>query len=112
MSENYVTQKQLQTTLDEAFKKNNKLVVDEISEVVNDLIDRFDSRFLSLEEKFSKLEFETKSSINKLTNTIDGFVKRLEDYEVESRVRDAQFERLVIWAKEVSTKTGIPLPQL
>jgi hypothetical protein len=45
-------------------------------------------------------------------NTIDGFVKRLEDYEVESRARDAQYERLVKWAKEVSKKTGIALPQL
>jgi len=38
--------------------------------------------------------------------------KRIDDYEIESHARDAQFARLTQWAKEVSAKTGIPMPQL
>ncbi len=59
-----------------------------------------------LDEKASEL------SIDKLTRTIDGFVKRLEDHEVEIAARDSQFEKLLIWARKVSEKTGIPLENL
>lgn len=54
----------------------------------------------------------SQSSINTLTNTIDGFVKRLDDSEIESASRDRQFERLLEWARKVSEKTGIPLENL
>lgn len=111
MTEKYVTEE----TLDKALKKNNKLIFDEFSEVMSDMMDRFDGRFNKIENVIAEIKEEIidlKKSHDRLLNTVDGFVKRLEDYEVESRARDAQFERLVIWAKEVSTKTGIPLPQL
>lgn len=104
----YVTQKQLEETLEKAFVKNNRLIVDGISETMSAMMDRIDERFNKVEEDI----IDIKASIDRLTNTLDGFVKRLEDYEVESRARDAQFERLVVWAKEVSKKTGIPMPQL
>jgi hypothetical protein len=48
-------------------------------------------------------------SHQRLVGTIEKFIKRLETAE---SARDAQFERLVKWAKEVSEKTGIPMPQL
>ena len=31
--------------------------------------------------------------IDRLTNTLDNFVKRLDDYEIEMAARDAQFEK-------------------
>ncbi|MCU0343553.1 MAG: hypothetical protein MUF28_06995 [Ignavibacterium sp.] len=34
---------------------------------------------------------------------------RPDEVETEQTARDAQFERLVEWAREVSKKTGIPL---
>ena len=99
-NDDYITKKQL----DEGLAK----VTEDIADVINVMMERFDERFNKLEQRVDTLE----DKLNRLTDTIDGFVKRLEDYEVESRVRDAQFERLIVWAKEVSEKTGIPMPSL
>ena len=54
-------------------------------------------------------EKASQSSLNNLTNTIDSFVKRLDDTEIEQAARDRQFDRLLDWARKVSEKTGIPL---
>ena len=54
----------------------------------------------------------SQESVNRLVNTIDFFVKRLDDQEVEQAARDSQFEKLLIWARKVSEKTGIPLENL
>lgn len=54
----------------------------------------------------------TESQIEKLTSTIDAFVKRIDDYETEMAARDRQFKRLLDWARKVSEKTGIPLENL
>lgn len=51
-------------------------------------------------------------SMDRLINTLDGFVKRLDDAQIDQSARDARFERLLEWAKEVSIKTGIPLKDL
>ena len=53
-----------------------------------------------------------KSSLDRLTNTIDGFVGRLDGVETEQVARDRQFERLLDWARKVSEKTGMPLENL
>ncbi len=53
-----------------------------------------------------------KQSIDRLTNTIDGFVARIDHYEIEQTARDAQFEKLLAWARKVSEKTGVPLENL
>lgn len=57
-------------------------------------------------------EKASQSSLDRLTKTIDSFVKRLDDTEVEHVARDKQFERLLVWARKVSEKTGIPLENL
>lgn len=57
-------------------------------------------------------EKASQTSLDSLTATIDAFVKRLDDTETEQTARDAQFERLLDWAREVSKKTGVPLPNL
>jgi phage shock protein A len=103
-----ITQHQLEVAL----KKNNqelaRSIVDEISETMNVIMDRIDERFNKVEKDIIDL----KESHDRLLNTIDGFVKRLDEVEIEQTARDAKFERLARWAKEVSEKTGIPLPQL
>lgn len=53
-----------------------------------------------------------RADMESLTNTIDRFLKRLDDNETEQAARDAQFDRLLKWAREVSKKTGVPLPDL
>jgi len=57
-------------------------------------------------------EKASQASLDRLTNTIDSFVKRLDDAEIEQSSRDLQFERLLSWARQVSKKTGIPLRDL
>ncbi len=66
--------------------------------------------FAEMNEKFEKTA--SKDSVDRLTNTIDSFIARLENTEVEQAARDAQFNRLLMWAREVSAKTGIPLKEL
>jgi septal ring factor EnvC (AmiA/AmiB activator) len=54
----------------------------------------------------------SQDSMERLLNTLDGFLKRLDDIETEQSARDLQFERLLDWAREVSKKTGVPLKDL
>jgi hypothetical protein len=54
----------------------------------------------------------SQGSMERLLDTLDGFVKRLDDADTEQSARDLQFERLLEWAREVSKKTGIPLRNL
>lgn len=81
--------------------------------------DQFTKLFKYIEEfrsevngrlEYLETNIATKASIDDLIDTIDSFVKRLDDAEVEQAARDAQFARLIEWAKEVSKKTGVPLP--
>ena len=79
--------------------------------------DQFTKLFNYMEKRFDAIDkrFEltaSQESLDRLTNTIDSFVKRLDDAEIEQVSRDAQFRRLLSWAREVSKKTGIPLRDL
>lgn len=66
--------------------------------------------FAGVNERLEKMA--TQESLDRLTNTIDSFVKRLDEFEVEQGARDSQFEKLLEWAREVSKKTGVPLKDL
>lgn len=77
--------------------------------------DQFTKLFRYVEEFRSEMntkldEKASQQSLDRLTNTIDTFIKRLDDSETEQAAPNAQFERLVEWTKEVSKKTGVPLP--
>ena len=79
--------------------------------------DQFSKLFKYMKDEFNlvnqKLDQKSsQESLDRLTNTIDSFVKRLDDAEIEQVSRDAQFRRLLSWAREVSKKTGIPLRDL
>ena len=79
---------------------------DEFTKLFKYMQDQFDLVNQKLDSKASQ------ESLDRLTNTIDSFVKRLDDSEIEQVSRDAQFRRLLDWAREVSKKTGIPLRDL
>ena len=84
----------------------------DVNKRFDDLEDRFDKRFFTLEHKMAKIEadiIDLKKSQDHLTNTVDAFIARIDRYETEQLVRDRQFERLLEWARKVSEKTGIPL---
>ncbi len=79
--------------------------------------DQFTKLFKYMQEHFSEVEKKldekaSQDSLDRLTNTIDSFVKRLDDSEIEQASRDYRFERLLAWARQVSKKTGIPLKDL
>lgn len=92
------------TELETALKKQT----DEIVGVMHGFMGQVDERLNEIEKDVS----EIKSTLNNLTNTIDAFVKRLDDIETEQIARDRQFARLLAWAHKVSEKTGIPLDNL
>ena len=79
--------------------------------------DQFTKLFKYIEDFRSEVnkrfdDTASKPALENLTNTIDAFLKRLDDSEVEQASRDAQFAKLLDWAREVSAKTGIPLKNL
>lgn len=79
--------------------------------------DQFTKLFKYMQTRFSDIENKldeksSQASLDGLTNTIDSFVKRLDNAEIEQASRDLQFERLLDWARQVSKKTGIPLIDL
>lgn len=79
---------------------------DQFTELFKYVKDQFDIVNEKLDEKSSQ------TSLDRLTNTIDSFIKRLDTNDIEAKSRDLQFERLLDWAREVSRKTGIPLKNL
>jgi uncharacterized protein YdcH (DUF465 family) len=75
--------------------------VDEVIDLLKVFMKQVDGRFNEMEIKY-----------NRLIDTIDGFIGRIDKYETELAARDAQFDRLIEWARKVSAKTGIPLKDL
>jgi septal ring factor EnvC (AmiA/AmiB activator) len=82
--------------------------VDDLSTVMATFMQQVDERFNNVERGIREL----KDSHNRLLNTIDGFIARIDAYETEMQARDRQYERLLVWARKVSKKTGIPLENL
>lgn len=61
-------------------------------------------------EKFEQMA--TKDSVDRLTATVDALIGYYKEQEAEQAARDAQWNRLIEWAREVSKKTGVPMPDL
>lgn len=81
---------------------------DEIVGLIQTFMQQVDDRFNKMEGEIGQL----KQSHDRLLNTIDGFIGRIDRYETELAARDNQFEKLLAWARKVSEKTGIPLENL
>lgn len=82
--------------------------IDEVLGVLHTFMQQVDDRFNKMEQEITHL----RESHDRLLNTIDGFVGRIDKYETELAARDHQFEKLLTWARKVSDKTGIPLENL
>ena len=77
--------------------------------------DKFDKLFnymVDMDRRMTSEFAEVRSDIRSLLDAPDHVLARLDDEEADQAVRDAQFQRLVEWARKVSKKTGIPLPDL
>lgn len=74
---------------------------EDITSLIRDFMQQASERFDDQDKKY-----------NRLIDTIDGFISRIDRYETELAARDSQFEKLLAWARKVSEKTGIPLENL
>ena len=82
--------------------------IDEVLGVLQIFTHQMDERFNKVEKQIIDLN----ASHDKLINTIDTLVGRIDKYETEMTARDSQFEKLLLWARKVSEKTGIPIDNL
>lgn len=96
----YATKQEVQEIVDRA--------VTDLSEIISSFAQQVDTRFNKVEQELAEL----RESHQRLLNTIDGFISRIDHYETEMAARDLQFNRLLAWARKVSEKTGIPLENL
>ena len=79
--------------------------------------DQFTKLFKYMEEKFNAIdkrfdETASKKQVDHLIAAVDSFAGQLKDQEFEQTARDAQFIRLVEWARKVSAKIGVPSPDI
>jgi archaellum component FlaC len=82
--------------------------IDEVLDVMRSFMHQVSDEFKEVKQEIVDL----KVSHDRLLNTVDAFIKRLDEQETENAARDAQFEKLLAWARKVSKKTGIPLENL
>lgn len=76
--------------------------------------DQFTKLFKYMQKRFDKVEEHldntaSQRSVDHLASAIDSLTRYYANHEVEQVSRDAQFDRLLAWAKKVSSKAGIPL---
>jgi predicted RecB family endonuclease len=100
----YAAKQDVQEIVDRAIDK----AVTDLSEIISNFAQQVDNRFNAVEAKQHELD----KKFDRLLNTIDSFVGRIDRYESEQIARDSQFNRLLEWARRVSEKTGIPLENL
>ena len=79
--------------------------VEELSGIIRDFAQAVDERFNRLEARADKLE----EGQARLLDTLDHFLKRLDDIEKDNTARDAQLARLERWIEQVAQKTGVKL---
>lgn len=89
----YVTKTELKDELDYFGKR----IVDELSEVINAMGFRMHEELVEVNSRMD----DVKSSLNKLTNTVDGFAKRYEEQRVEIAARDFQISRHERWLRKL-----------
>lgn len=104
----YVTKREFETTLDVRLKKQTEEIVNDLTGVIQGFMVQVDARFNKIEADIAELN----KKYDHLVQTLDTFIARIDHYETEMAMRDRQFERLLVWAKKVSKKTGIPLENL
>lgn len=79
---------------------------DELAEILNIFANNVNQRFESQDAELRKLN----KKYDHLVNTIDGFLARIDHYEVELAARDAEIARLREWVEAIAKKTGVKQP--
>lgn len=89
--------------------------IDEVIDIMKEFMSQVSNQFNEVNSQFNEVNKRLDRldrDYNHLINTIDSFVGRIDKYETELAARDSQFEKLLMWARKVSEKTGIPLENL
>jgi hypothetical protein len=97
----YATKDDVQEIVEKAVDK----AVNDLSEVIRDFANHVDERFTKVEADIAELN----TRYDHLLETIDRFLKRLDDLETDNTARDAQLARLERWIEQVAAKTGVKL---
>jgi isoleucyl-tRNA synthetase len=79
--------------------------VTDIANIISDFSNRVDERFNKIEEDIAQLN----KKYEHLINTLDAFLKRLDDIEADNTARDAQLARIDRWVHQVADKLQIEL---
>ncbi|HMS23556.1 MAG TPA: hypothetical protein PKB09_02000 [Candidatus Saccharibacteria bacterium] len=90
------------------FKRVEKKIdgaVEDLSQIISDFASIVDNRFNKIEEDIADL----KRSHDRLVNTIDGFIGRIDKYETELAARDHKIDRLEKWIEQLAKKTNTKL---
>ena len=97
----YATKKDVEEIVDRVVSK----AVDDLTDVIAQFASRVDERFSHLEARVDKLE----EHFDRLNNTLDAFLKRLDDIETDNHARDAQIARMERWIEKIAKQTGVQL---
>ncbi|HEU0266556.1 MAG TPA: hypothetical protein VFQ70_02940 [Candidatus Saccharimonadaceae bacterium] len=80
--------------------------------MTDDKFDRLFGYIVDMDKRIDSRFDKVEADIRALRDTPVAIAKRLDDNDDEQAARDAQFARLVEWARKVSKKTGVPMPDL
>ncbi len=80
--------------------------IDEVIGILQNFMQQASEQFTVVNSKIDAQD----EKYDKLINTIDGFIGRIDKYEIELVARDAKIERLERWIKEIASKTNVALP--
>ena len=101
-------EKRVDSKLDDFEKRVDAKIdkaVDDLTDVIMQFAERVDERFNALEARVDTLE----KQFDRLNNTLDAFLKRLDDVEKDNYARDHEIERMKRWIEQIAKKTGVQL---
>jgi septal ring factor EnvC (AmiA/AmiB activator) len=80
--------------------------IDEVIGILHSFMHQVGDEFKAVNNKIDAQD----DKYDKLINTINDFISRIDRYETELVARDAKIERLERWIKEIAKKTNTALP--
>lgn len=100
----YATTQEVQKIVDKA--------VEDLSDVIAQFATTVDARFNKVESDIAGLKADVAElhvKYDRLLNTMDAFIKRIDDNEAENAARDSQLARLEKWVEQIAKETGVKL---
>lgn len=83
----------------------SKVLEESLNKFAIKLIKHIDQQVAELRNDIAKID----AKCEHLIGTLDTFLKRLDNIETDNAARDVQLARLEGWVKQVASKTGVKL---